>query len=263
MGLVDTHCHLDFETFNDDRDEVLQRAHQAGIIKIVNPGIDIENCQAIMRLCEIYTEIHTAVGVHPNSALTWTQETLGTLRNFACQPKVVAIGEIGLDFYRNRAPKELQRRIFCEQLSLASELGLPVIVHSRLAEIEVLDILSGWVVNRGNTSTPPGVLHSFGGDETIAYRAISMGLLIGITGPVTFKNAVQLQNLVIELPLSSLLIETDAPFLTPHPYRGKRNEPAYVRLVAEKIAMLKGKPVDQIIEDTTVNAARLFNWSIA
>jgi len=263
MGLVDTHCHLDFEAFDNERVEVLQRAFQAGVTKIINPGIDIDNCQVITRLCKVYTEILAAVGVHPNSALTWNEETPDTLREYARQPSVVAIGEIGLDFYRDRAPRDLQQRIFREQLTLAGELGLPVIVHSRQAEMEVLDILSEWVVNRGDTSTPPGVLHSFTGDELIAKRAISMGFLIGITGPVTFKNAAQLQKLVTVLPLSSLLIETDAPFLTPHPYRGKRNEPAYVRLVAEKIAILKGKPVDRIIEDTAANAARLFRWSLA
>jgi TatD DNase family protein len=261
MALVDTHCHLDFNAFDRDRLEVLLRAQQAGLTRIVNPGIDRENCQTILRLCERYSELFCAVGIHPSSAFTWNHQTLGDLRLLSQDPKVVAIGEIGLDFYRDRTPKELQLRIFREQLELAGELGLPVIVHSRQAESEVVDILSEWVSHRMNGSSPPGVLHSYSGDESIAQRAIAKGFYIGITGPVTFRNAIQLQHLVITLPLTSLLIETDAPFLTPHPHRGKRNEPAYVHLVAEKIAELKNQPLEQVSEITTMNAERLFQWS--
>jgi TatD DNase family protein len=261
MALIDTHCHLDFNAFDHDRLEVLLRAQQAGLKRIVNPGIDVENCQTIVGLCKSYSELFCAVGVHPNSALTWNQHTHSDLHLLAQDPKVVAIGEIGLDFYRNRAPKELQLRIFREQLELADELGLPVIVHSRQAESEVVDILSQWVSHRLNGSSPPGVLHSYSGDEPIAQQAIRKGFYIGITGPVTFRNAVQLQHLVIALPLTSLLIETDAPFLTPHPHRGKRNEPVFVRLVAEKISELKNQPLERVSEITTANAERLFQWS--
>jgi TatD DNase family protein len=262
MALVDTHCHLDFNSFDADRLDVLQRAQQAGLMRIVNPGIDRDNCQAILLLCETYSELFAAVGVHPSSALTWNQQTLGNLRLLAQHPKVVAIGEIGLDLYRDRAPKELQLRIFREQLELAGELGLPVIVHSRQAESEAVDILSEWVTQRTNGSSPPGVLHSYTGDEPTAQRAIAIGFFIGITGPITFKNAIQLQRMVIALPLTSLLVETDAPFLTPHPHRGERNEPAYVHLVAEKIAELKNRPLEQVSDITTANAERLFQWSL-
>jgi TatD DNase family protein len=262
MALVDTHCHLDFNAFSSDRFDVLQRAQQAGLKRIVNPGIDIDNCQAILRLCESYSELFAAVGIHPSSSLTWNQETLRGLRLLAQHPKVVAIGEIGLDFYRDRAPQELQLRVFREQLELAGELGLPVIVHTRQAESEAVDILSEWITQRVNGSSPPGVLHSYTGDEPTAQRAIAMGFFIGITGPVTFRNAIQLQDLVIALPLTSLLVETDAPFMTPHPHRGKRNEPAYVRLVAEKIAALKNQPLGRVSDITTANAERLFQWSL-
>jgi len=261
MALVDTHCHLDFNAFDSDRMEVLQRAKQAGLEKIVNPGIDIDNCQAILRLCEEHSELYAAVGIHPNSALTWNQQTLSSLRELAHHPKVVAIGEIGLDFYRDRAPKDVQLRVFREQLGLASEMELPVIVHSRQAETETLDILTEWVSQRTNAPSPPGVLHSYGGDEATAQRAITLNLLLGITGSVTFRNATRLQRLLVNLPLTSILVETDAPFLTPQPHRGERNEPTYVRLVAEKIAGLKNQPIKQITNITTANAKRLFQWS--
>jgi TatD DNase family protein len=261
MALVDTHCHLDFNAFDRDRLEVLQRAQQAGLKRIVNPGIDIDNCQTILRLCETYSDLFGAVGIHPSSALTWNQQTLGDLRLLAQHPKVVSIGEIGLDFYRDRTPKELQLRVFREQLELAGELGLPVIVHSRQAESETVEILSEWVTHRMNGSSPPGVLHSYTGDESIAQQAITKGFFIGITGPVTFRSSIQLQRLVIALPITSLLVETDAPFLTPHPHRGERNEPAYVSLVAKKIAELKNQPLERVTEITTVNAESLFKWS--
>jgi len=262
MVLVDTHCHLDFDAFSSDRSDVIERAKQASLRRIVNPGIDIDNCRAILHLCDTYRELFAAVGIHPGSSRTWNQETIRSLRLLAKHPKVVAIGEIGLDFYRDRAPHELQMDVFREQLELAGELGLPVIVHTRQAESEAVDILTEWVTRRVNGSFPPGVLHSYSGDESTAQRAIKMGFYIGITGPVTFRNAIQLQNLVSALPLTSLLVETDAPFLTPHPHRGKRNEPAYVSLVAEKIAALKKQPLGYVSEVTTANAERLFQWSL-
>lgn len=261
MALIDTHCHLDFNAFDSDRMEVLARAHQAGLKRIINPGVDLENSQTLLGLCDTHSEVFAAVGVHPNSALTWSQQSLDQLRQLAQHPKVVAIGEIGLDFYRDRAPKDLQIRIFREQLELADDIGLPVIVHSRQAESETLDILSGWIAQRKNKTSAPGVLHSYGGDEPTAQRALGMGLLIGITGPVTFRNAILLQQLVSRLPLTNLLVETDAPFLTPHPHRGERNEPSYVRYIAEKIAVLKEQTFDLIMENTTANAERLFQWS--
>ncbi len=261
MALIDTHCHLDFNAFDSDRLEVLSRANQAGLKRIINPGVDLENSQTVLRLCVAHSEVYAAVGVHPNSALTWGRQSLDQLRQLAEHPKVVAIGEIGLDFYRDRAPKDLQIRIFREQLELAGEMGLPVIVHSRQAESVTLDILSGWIAQRTNNKSAPGVLHSYGGDEPTAQRALGLGLLIGITGPVTFRNATLLQQLVSRLPLTSLLVETDAPFLTPHPHRGERNEPAYIRYIAEKIAVLKEQTFDLIVENTTANAERLFQWS--
>src|SRR3972149_5787248 len=258
MVLVDTHCHLDFNAFDSDRLDILNRAQQAGLKWIVNPGIDIDNCHTILRLSDQHSELYAAVGIHPNSALTWNEHSLRILRELAQHPKVVAIGEIGLDFYRDRSPKELQRTIFREQLGLAGGLGLPVIVHSRSAELETMDIMSEWITQRANRSSPPGVLHSYGGDEATAQRAISLDLFIGITGAVTFKNAIPLQLMATALPLAKILVETDAPFMAPHPHRGKRNEPAYVRLVAEKVAVVKALSIEETAKAIFANAAKLF-----
>jgi TatD DNase family protein len=218
----------------------------------------------VVNLSEIYPEVYAAVGVHPNDGLSWDSNTLKGLKELSNNPKVVAVGEIGLDFYRDRTPKELQIKIFIEQLELAAELTLPVIVHSRDAMAEVLEILAEWhkgLVNSHSVlAARPGVLHSFSGDEKSAKQTRMLNFYIGITGPVTFRNARALQDLVIRLQLQDLLIETDAPFLTPHPRRGKRNEPSYVTLVAEKIAELHQEAYNTVTEITTANAARLFKW---
>jgi TatD DNase family protein len=186
------------------------------------------------------------------------------LRELADHPKVVAIGEIGLDFYRDRTPHDLQKRIFQEQLDLAAELDLPVVIHPRESIDEVLIILGQWceglVESRSGIVERPGVLHSFSGNQDDANQTTALNFYIGITGPVTFRNAKDLQDLVIRLPLQGLLIETDAPFLTPHPYRGKRNEPARVKLVAEKIAGLHQEAYNDVTGITASNAARLFGW---
>lgn len=264
VQLTDTHSHLDFEAFDDDRDEVVSRAKEAGLVRVLNPGIDMASSTAAVNLAETYEFLYAAVGVHPNSAMSWDQKSYVTIRALSSNPNVVAVGEIGLDYYRDRASRELQREIFCKQLSLASEMSLPVVIYNREASDDILDILAEWqsnlVESGSRISDRPGVLHSFSGDPAHAIRAIEHRFLIGITGPVTFKQAVDLQNLVVELPLNSLLIETDAPFLAPHPHRGRRNEPANVRWVAEKIAALKGLDVDIVGHKTTENAARLFGW---
>jgi TatD DNase family protein len=217
-----------------------------------------------VKLAEEYEEVYAGVGVHPNDGLSWDSKTKDRLRKLTAHPKVVAIGEIGLDFYRARTPKKLQLEIFNEQLELAAELDLPVIIHSRESIAEVLEIIIEW--HRGLEASHsrlvdhPGVLHSFSGTEEFALRAQALNFYIGITGPVTFRNASELQKLVIRLPLQRLLIETDAPFLSPHPWRGKRNEPANVRLVAEKIAELHQEAYNYVTNITTANAKKLFNW---
>jgi TatD DNase family protein len=262
--LVDTHCHLDFNSFDKDRDQVITRAREFGVERVLNPGINLESSTNAVNLAKKYSEVYAAVGVHPNDGLSWESDSVSRLRKLATHKKVVAIGEIGLDFYRDRTPKELQIQIFKEQLNLAAELNLPVVIHSRESLAEVLEILDEWRKKMNHSQSwlaeYPGVLHSFSGDMQLAERTRELNFFIGITGPVTFRNAEDLQDLVIRLPLQELLIETDAPFLSPHPHRGKRNEPARVKLVAEKIAELHQEAYNIVTEITTANAARLFRW---
>jgi TatD DNase family protein len=262
--LVDTHCHLDFESFDDDREAVLARAQEAGVLRMINPGVDLASSQAALRLAERYPGVYAAVGVHPNDAAGWDDASLEELRALAGRDKVVAIGEIGLDYYRDTTPRDLQKRIFKEQLDLAAEMGLPVIIHNREATDDLLEILEDWHNKLENSSLAlsarPGVLHSYSGDATQARRAISLGFRIGFTGPVTFRNAPDLQEVAAELSLENLLVETDAPFLAPHPKRGRRNEPANVRLIAEKLAELHGESIEAVAQITTANAGQLFLW---
>ncbi len=262
--LADTHCHLDFRAFDEDRDEVLSRSREAGVERILSPGIDLVSSRTIIDLAESRSQVYAAVGVHPNEANSWKGHTLAHLRVLAQSPKVVAIGEIGLDYYRDRASRDLQKRVFQEQLALATELQLPVVIHNRQATAELLETIRAWhaglVVAESPLADRPGVLHSFSADLDSALQVIEINFYIGITGPVTFRNAPDLQSVVSELPLDHLLVETDAPFLAPHPYRGKRNEPAYVRLVADKIAGLHNETFEAVAQITSQSAKRLFDW---
>ena len=253
--LIDTHAHLDFSQFDADRQEVITRAQEAGVGIIVNAGAGLEASRAGVALAETYPQIYAAVGVHPHEAKTLNDGILIELRNLAQHPKVVAIGEIGLDYYRDRSPRPVQRQAFQQQLALAKELGKPIIIHDREAHKDVMNLLRQWVQDGRQ---PAGVMHCFSGDLAMAREVIEMGFYVSIPGPVTFTNARRLPELVRALPLERLLIETDCPYLTPHPYRGKRNEPAYVRLVAEAIARIRGIPLEQVARITTANAQALF-----
>jgi TatD DNase family protein len=253
--LIDTHCHLDFDSFDADRDEVLARALAAGVMAIVVPALDLGNLDAVLALADSHSAVFAAVGVHPNSTADWSDDWLDTLRAAARHPKVVAIGEIGLDYHWDKSPAAVQRRALEGQLSLAAELDLPVIIHNREATADVLDALGNSALTGRERA---GVLHSFSADWAAAEIALGLGFHVGITGPVTFKKAEELQQIARRLPLDRLLIETDAPFLTPHPHRGQRNEPGYVRYVAEAIAALRDVPPESIAQQTTTNAERLF-----
>lgn len=263
-ALADTHCHLYFELFNNDLEQVLERAAGAGVDRILVPGIDIATSQEAVRLAERYPQIFAAVGVHPNEAKSWDAQALDILGGLCAHPKVVAVGEIGLDYYRDYAPQALQRQVFWRQLELAAGQDLPVVIHNRQAAQDVLQILSDWrgrLLQAGLAlAGRPGVLHSFSEDAAVAQQATAISFEIGITGPVTFRNAPDLRQTVSQLPAEHILIETDAPYLTPHPYRGERNEPAYVRYVAEKIAEIRGLPPETVATQTSSNAARLFRW---
>jgi len=264
--LTDTHCHLYFDSYDEDRAAVLARAWEAGVERILVPGIDLESSRAAIALAEEFPQVYAAVGIHPNSATTWDTATLDALTQLAAHPKVVAIGEIGLDYYRDRAPRDLQHQVLREQVSLAGRLNLPIVVHTRNQSPEqracLQDALQILVEFRSLLPIErPGVVHSFSGNQAETQRALEAGFYIGCTGPVTFKSAHELRRVVASVPLDRLLIETDGPFLTPRPYRGKRNEPAFVAYVAEKIGQIFDTPLDEINQATAANARRLFQWS--
>ncbi len=264
MILIDTHAHLDFAKFDADRDDVIDRAKRAGVVAIVNVGADLASSRRAVELAAQHDMIYAAVGMHPHDAKKLDGTTLAELRDLAQQPNVVAVGEIGLDYFRNLSPRDAQRRAFQAQLAWAAKLSKPVIIHDRDAHDQVIDILADWANTLGQSSLAGrlGVLHTFSGDQAMAERAIDLGFYISISGPVTYTNSRQLPDIVQALPLDRILVETDCPFLAPHPYRGKRNEPAYVRLVAERIADLKGISLDDLAATTTTNAKHLFQFEV-
>lgn len=264
MRLVDSHCHLDFERFDEDRQAVIARAFDAGLERMLVPGIDMPTSRAAVALAEDYPQVYAAVGIQPNSGMSWQGSTLKELEELAAHPKVVAIGEIGLDYYWDKTPKDLQADIFNQQLDLAGRLGLPVVIHNREATMDTISVLLRWQDGLAAQGSPlaerPGVLHSYSGDIIQAQPVLEAGFYLGISGPVTFKKADILRQVVSQAPLERLLIETDSPYLTPEPYRGKRNEPAYVRFVAQKIAELRNQSPDVVAQQTTENAVRLLSW---
>lgn len=255
ISLVDTHCHLDFESLVEDIDGVIGRAAEAGVERIIVPALDLSNVRAVLALAERHAGVFAAVGVHPNSAAGWRDAWIDDLRALGRHEKVVAIGEIGLDYYWDKTPVEIQHRVLALQLELAAELNLPVIIHNRDAAPDVLRLLAASPLAQMKL---PGVLHSFSADWATAEAALSLGFYLGFTGPLTFKKADELRDIAARAPLDRVLIETDAPYLTPHPYRGRRNEPAYVRYVAEKLAEVRGLSLEDIARTTTTNAERLF-----
>jgi TatD DNase family protein len=262
--LSDTHCHLYFDLFDEDREEVIVRAWENGVKKILLPGIDLSSSHQAVEFANQHANLFAAVGVHPNDGATWNVHTLNELSDLCRHPKVVAIGEIGLDYYRQHSTPELQKEILHAQLDLAVQSGKPVILHNRQSTDDLIQILSEWVSGLKTSHHPladrPGVVHSFQGDLAEANRLIEMNFFLGISGPITYKNSKPLQIVIRELPLDYLLLETDAPFLSPHPYRGKRNEPANIPIIAEMLANIKEKPFAEIAEQTENNAKTLFAW---
>lgn len=264
MKLTDTHCHLYFDQFDNDREQVIARALDNGIERILIPGIDLESSRSALKLAEKFHQVFAAVGVHPNSASNWDEETIVKLKELTKHDKVVAIGEIGLDYFHNYTPKHIQHDVFQQQLDLAYETDLPVIVHHRDATDATLELLSDWCAELEDLGSTlferPGVLHSFSGNIEQSEQATAMKFFVGVTGPITFKNANLLREVILDVDLNQILIETDAPFLSPHPYRGKRNEPVRVKIVADRVAELRGISNDELAKRTYNNAARLFEW---
>jgi len=251
--LVDTHAHLDDEQFDADRAEVLARARAAGVTGIVNASYDLASAAAAAELAAGHAWIRAACGIHPHGAGEVPSGYLDTLRALAARPEVVAVGEIGLDYYRDLSPREEQRRVFREQLALARELDLPVIIHDRDAHADILRLLQGDGVGPAG-----GVMHCFSGSWEMARELVRLGFYISLAGPVTFPNANRLAEVARRLPPERLLVETDCPYLAPVPYRGRRNEPAHVRLVAQTVAGLREVPCEELAEQAAQNAARIF-----
>ena len=251
--LIDSHAHLTMRQFDRDREAVIDRAYQAGLVHIVTVGTDMEDCRKAVALAEGHDRISATVGIHPHDVKGITEDAYVRLRELAAHEKVVAIGEIGLDFFRNLSPRNDQVYHFRKQLQLAREVALPVVVHDREAHQEVVSIL-----REEKAESIGGVVHCFSGDWEMAQACLEMGFYISIPGTVTFKGADGYHDLIQKIPLERLLVETDCPFLAPHPFRGKRNEPAYVSHVAEKVAQIKGIAALTLKEATTHNARALF-----
>ncbi len=251
--LIDTHAHLEMREFNDDRDDVIERAREAGVEHIITIGTTVESSRDAVLLADKFDFIYAAIGVHPHEVKNVLHPAYEILRHLAKHKKVIAYGEVGLDYHYENSPRSDQKRKFRDMLREARELDLPVIVHDRDAHGDTLQILSEeWSPDLG------GVLHCFSGDVTMAKKAIEMGFSISIAGPVTFPKAHALRDVVRQIPIEYLLIETDAPYLAPQAVRGKRNEPAFVRHTAEAISQIKGLSFDDVARITSFNAMQLF-----
>jgi TatD DNase family protein len=250
--LIDSHAHLEMTAYDGDREAVLARAAKAGVGAIVTVGTTLPDAVKAVTLAGRYDSVYAAVGIHPHEAGQIGGETYDTLRKLARQPKVIAVGEIGLDFFYNHSPREVQLLRFREQLALAEELDLPVIIHDRDAHAETLAVLDEYA------GRLRGVLHCFSGDLVMARTCLARGFHLSIAGPVTYRNADRLREVAREAPLERLLVETDAPYLAPQPHRGKRNEPAYVVQTAECLAGVRGITLAEVARQTTANACRLF-----
>lgn len=251
--LFDTHVHLNIEQFDEDRDEVIQRAKAAGVEKMVVVGFDRETINKAMALAEQHDFIYAAVGWHPVDAIDFTDEDLLWLEALAHHDKVVALGEMGLDYHWDKSPKDVQKEVFRKQIALAKKVKLPIIIHNREATDDVIQLLQ-----EEHAEEVGGIMHCFAGEVEHVEPCLDMNFYISLGGPVTFKNAKAPKDVAKVVPADRLLVETDCPFLAPHPHRGKRNEPAYVRLVAEQIAELRETSIEVIEQQTTANALRLF-----
>lgn len=250
----DSHAHLDGERFDEDRDLVLERAKAGGIDFIMNPGADFDSSVRATELAQKYDMVYAAVGIHPHDASSLDEHMLSMIEMLSKKPKVKAIGEIGLDFHYDYSPRDVQRHWFREQLRLAKRLNMPVIIHDREANQETFDTLSE------EKAFETGVLmHCYSGSAELAKEYVKKGAYISIAGPVTFKNSRKLLEVVSAVPLERLMIETDSPYMTPEPFRGKRNESLYVAYVCEKIAQIKQIELREAAEATTANAKRFFN----
>ncbi len=251
--LIDSHAHLEMPDFKKDLDAVIQRAKDSGIEYLFTVGTEEKDWKRALEIAHLHSSVYAILGVHPHNAKEIDDQTYSLLRRLCGDEKVKAYGEIGLDFFRDLSPRDAQLRGFREQIGLAKELGLPIVVHDREAHRETLEILKS-----ERAEMCGGIIHCFSGDHEMAKVCIDMGFYISIPGTITFKNAEAFREIVRKIPLESLLVETDAPFLTPEPFRGKRNEPGYVRYTAERLAEIKRVSFEKVAEVTTGNALRVY-----
>ena len=251
--LIDTHAHLDFPEFAEDLTAVLERAKKAGVNEVVSIGINLASSEKAVELANLYPEVYATVGIHPHDAFPLTEKQVTALESLAQNRRVVAIGEVGLDYYRDRRPRATQRRCLRQQLEVACNIRLPVVFHVREAHAEFLAIIADYAATLNGV-----VLHCFSGDWGVAKRCLDMGFYLSIPGTVTFPKAEKQQEVVRKAPLERLLLETDAPYLAPVPFRGKVNEPAFTRYTAEKVAALRGCSLEEVAHQTTANAHKVF-----
>jgi TatD DNase family protein len=251
--LFDTHTHLNDQAFEEDREQVIRRAQEEGVTLLVNVGFNRETIPQTMKLAEQYDFIYAAVGWHPHDAAEMKEEDLSWIEELSAHSKVVAIGEMGLDYYWDNSPRDVQKDVFRKQIALAKKVKKPIIIHDRDAHRDVVDIL-----REEGADEVGGIMHCFGGSYDIAKECLDLNFYISFGGPLTFKNAKQPKEVAKQVPLDRLLIETDSPYLTPHPFRGKRNESSYVKYVAESLAELKGISYEEICRITMENGKRLF-----
>lgn len=251
--LIDSHAHVADAEYDQDRQAVLERARAAGVRLIMNISYDRDSSLRSLDLADRENMVYAVVGYHPHDAESVGEDSYQELRRWCQHPKVRAIGEIGLDYYRDLSPRDAQDRVFRRQLALAKELGLPVVIHDRDAHEDLLRVL-----REEGAGEVGGVMHCFSGDEELAQRCLDLGFHIGLGGPVTFKNGQTARAVARMVPDDRLLVETDSPYLAPVPYRGRRNEPAHVRLIAEAIAALRGVSLERLAQVTSANARRLF-----
>lgn len=255
--VVDTHAHLDFPELGRDLGGVLDRAGRAGVVRIVTIGIDLETSRKALALAQGFDQVYATVGLHPHGARALDEGELAELKRLAAQDRVVAIGEVGLDYYRDRQPRPVQRECFAQQLELACAVGLPAVFHIREAHDDFFGIVGDF-----SARLPGGVLHCFSGDWTIARRCLDLGFFLSIPGTVTYAKAQVQQEVARKAPLDRLLVETDAPYLAPVPFRGKDNEPSYVIYTVQRIAQLRGCPYEDVARQTSTNAVSAFGLEL-
>ncbi|MBM4324731.1 MAG: TatD family deoxyribonuclease [Deltaproteobacteria bacterium] len=255
--LIDSHAHLEMPEFRKDLSEVLQRAKDSGVEYIFTVGTERKDWRRALEIAQSHPSVYAILGVHPHNAKEIDEKTYPVLKELCKHERVRAYGEIGLDFFRDHSPRDVQLKRFREQVGLAKELKLPIVVHDREAHREALEILKSEKAGENR-----GIIHCFSGDEKMAKACMDMGFFISIPGSLTYKDAGPFHEIVKRLPLEFLLVETDAPFLTPVPFRGKRNEPSYVKYTAEKLAEIKGVAFEKVAEVTTQNALKVFRLNL-